>query len=204
MKKHNFLAVYCLQNTKTLKALPLEGCITALVSNQVTVYGQNAANKITGIQKYDNSVWGLYYLLKLQSQTVFEACVYSGVAHTKNKKQYCGHYFLRVHSKAEPNWTNTPWMLTQICDPDDTDWTVPVMCNKSHPRVVFLGGVFRIHRADVPSDLLSSSYHTYSSLERMNRVNWFEEWNGKLIIIDSSYHESCQPYTVCDSIQCKA
>lgn len=140
MKKHNFLAVYYLQNTKTLNALPLEGCITALVSNQVTVYGQNAANKITGIQKYDNSVWGLYYLLKLQSQTVFEACVYSGVAHTKNKKQYCGHYFLRVHSKAEPNWTNTPWMLTQICDPDDTDWTVPVMCNKSHPRVGFLGG----------------------------------------------------------------
>lgn len=68
--------ITCLYSVcRALKSVSFERLYYCMVSGpstqalDVTVYGQNTANKVTDIQKL-NSMGGLYYLLELHLQTM--------------------------------------------------------------------------------------------------------------------------------------
>lgn len=98
-----------------------------------------------------------------------------------------------VHSKTDPNWSDTPWLWAKMCDADDTVWTVPVMWNKSHSPPPTVSSPY-FHFTDVQADCdqvhntrarspRGRIYHYCGWTER--KSNKSEELNRTMVAVDS-------------------
>lgn len=155
-----YMPVFCMQNSKSLKCF---------YWRLVLLYGERSFNS----GEWCCSLWPKSRSKVTEIQKQHRGpLLFVGTASTDNDN-------LHLKQEVDPDWMEIPWMLTLICATDDTDWTAPVMWNKSHSCVGFCSEFTPQMCLVNIVQFITHIYH-WSTWIELNS-NWFE-LNRRLVV----------------------